>query len=77
MVQTRLAFDGASVPVCVGGQTVCPGDVLVADGDGVVVVPRAVAGDVARFAREEQERDRKNRRRHYADLGREPDDTVR
>lgn len=76
MVQTRLQFDSSSVPVCVGGQTVCPGDVVVADGDGVVVVPRALAGEVAKFAREEQQRDRKNRSRHYRDLGREPDDTV-
>ena len=76
MVQTRLQFDGSGVPVCVGGQTVCPGDVLVADGDGVVVVPRQVAGKVAKYAREEQQRDRKNRGRHYRDLGRDPDDTV-
>ena len=36
MVQSRLQFDRADLPVCVGGQTVCPGDVIVADGDGVV-----------------------------------------
>ena len=76
MVQSRLQFDAANVPVCVGGQTVCPGDVVVADGDGVVVVPRAVASDVARFAAEEHARDMKSRRKHYDDLGRPPDGTV-
>ncbi|HEX9621618.1 MAG TPA: hypothetical protein VF989_15845 [Polyangiaceae bacterium] len=76
MVQSRLQFDATNVPVCVGGQTVCPGDVIVADGDGAIVVPRGVAPEVAEFAREERARDRKNRRRHYEDLGREPDGTV-
>jgi len=76
MVQSRLQFDAANVPVCVGGQTVCPGDVVVADGDGVVIVPRAVARDVAEFAAEEHARDMKNRRKHYDDLGRPPDGTV-
>jgi 4-hydroxy-4-methyl-2-oxoglutarate aldolase len=40
-----------------------PGDVIVADADGVVVVPRALAAEVAkagenRVAREEQTRER-------------------
>lgn len=76
MVQSRLQFDAHNVPVCVGGQTVAPGDVMVADGDGVVVVPRSVALEVAEFAQQEHARDMKNRRRHYDELGREPDDTV-
>ena len=76
MVQGRLEFDEMDMPVCVGGQTVKQGDVIVADGDGVVVVPRALALDVARLAHEEHERDMKNRRKHYDDLGRPPDGTV-
>jgi regulator of RNase E activity RraA len=76
MVQSRLEFDAMDTPVCVGGQTVKPGDVIVADGDGVVVVPRALALDVAKLAHEEHERDMKNRRKHYDDLGRPPDGTV-
>jgi regulator of RNase E activity RraA len=76
MVQGRLQFDSMDVPVAVGGITVKPGDVIVADGDGVVCVPRAVAADVAKFAHEENERDRKARRAHYEQLGREADETV-
>lgn len=76
MVQGRLMYDGKDCTVCVGGVTVEPGDVVVADGDGVIVVPRQVAVAVANFAQEENARDRKNRRERYVQLGREPDDSV-
>jgi len=76
MVQCRLAYDAHNVPLAVGGAAVRPGDVVVADGDGVIVVPRAAALDVARFAAAEHARDRKNRRKHYDALGMAPDETV-
>lgn len=41
----KATAGAVNVPIVLGGQTVCPGDVLAADDDGVVVVPRA---DVAR-----------------------------
>ena len=77
MVQGRLRFDAKDVPVAVGGVTVHPGDVVVADGDGVIVVPQALAGDVARYARRERDSDKAGRRRLYEQLGRPLDDTVR
>jgi len=76
MVQARIAFDGQDVPVAVGGVQVRTGDVVVADGDGVVVVPQEIAVDVAGFAHEEHEKDKKARRRHYDKAGRAHDHTL-
>lgn len=41
-----------NVPVAVGGVPVLPGDVVVADGNGVVIVPRSDAADVLDKARQ-------------------------
>jgi regulator of RNase E activity RraA len=45
-------FAGANVPVVCDGVPVNPGDIVSADADGVVVVPRAKAGDVLAVAQE-------------------------
>jgi len=76
MVQGRVKFDAKDVAVGVGGVQVNPGDVVVADGDGVIVVPRAAAKDVARIAGRELKNDKAARRKLYDDLGRKPDQTV-
>jgi 4-hydroxy-4-methyl-2-oxoglutarate aldolase len=76
MVQCRLKFDAKDIPVSVGGVRVCPGDVVVADGDGVIVVPRAIAAEVGQYADAEHRRDMVHRRRLYDALGRQPDETV-
>ena len=77
MVQGRLQYDAKDVTVSVDGVRVNPGDMVVADGDGVIVVPQEITEDVGRYAHEEHERDKKNRRRHYEALGMEPDDTLK
>ncbi len=76
MVQGRIQYDSRDVPVSVGGVTVNPGDVVVADGDGVIVVPRQVAEEVIRIATDVLERDMAARRKHYDALGMQPDETL-
>jgi 4-hydroxy-4-methyl-2-oxoglutarate aldolase len=73
----RNEIESVNRPVVCGGVTVRPGDVIVADGDGVVVVPRARAGEVARYARKILEGDKAGRRHLYQQLGRPPDDSVK
>jgi len=50
----RLTFAGWQESVGCGGVAVIPGDVIVADEDGAVVVPRALAEEVARDAVEQE-----------------------
>ena len=42
-----------NVPVCCGGQVVMPGDILVGDNDGVVVIPRRDAEELLAAARQQ------------------------
>ena len=77
MVQARLQFDARDVPVAVGGACVNPGDVVVADGDGVIIVPRKTAPEVAEHARRELEGDKAGRRKLFEGRGMELDETVR
>lgn len=77
MTQGRVEYDTYDVPVVIGGVQVCPGDIVVADGDGVIVVPLEHAEQVARYARQEYENDKAGRRRMYEQLGWQLDDSVR
>jgi regulator of RNase E activity RraA len=47
----RNELESVNRPINVGGVLVRPGDVVLADGDGVIVVPREQAEEVAKFAR--------------------------
>ncbi len=72
----RNELESVNRPVDIGGVLVCPGDVVVADGDGVVVVPRKVAREVARHAHGILEKDKAARRNLYEKLGMPIDKTV-
>jgi regulator of RNase E activity RraA len=50
---------------------------LAADGDGVIVVPRAVAEDVAKYAQGILEGDKAGRRGLYKKMGLPEDDSVK
>ncbi len=63
-------------PITCAGVKVNPGDVIVADDDGVVVVPQDQADEVARRAKLIQEKDRPGRRESYLKLGLPLDETV-
>ncbi len=52
-----------NVPVVCAGAAVQPGDVIVGDGDGVVVVPREAAADVMRLGQERLSKEEKTRER--------------
>jgi regulator of RNase E activity RraA len=72
----RLELDTTNVPVNIGGALIRPGDVVVADGDGVVCVPIEVAEDVAKWAWHVAKGDKEGRRKIYDKMGMEPDWTV-
>jgi 4-hydroxy-4-methyl-2-oxoglutarate aldolase len=73
----RNEIESVNRPVVIGGVQVQPGDVVVADGDGVVVVPREHAANVAKYARATLESDKAARRGLYKQLGLPEDDSVR
>ena len=54
-VTPRVLPAELNVPVQCGGVTVLPGDLIVTDDDGVVVVPKALALKIAEHAREKEE----------------------
>lgn len=72
----RLIIESYNFPINCGGVLVYPGDLVVADGDGVIVVPREKALEVGRLAREVMVGDQKSRAKRYRDLGLPVDETV-
>jgi len=72
----RMWVESYNEPIVVGGVLVMPGDVIVADNDGVAVVPRRVADEVAKMARWDFENDEVERGKLYKLNGMPPDWTV-
>ena len=73
----RLIAESFNFPINCGGVLVYPGDVIVADGDGVIVVPREHALEVGRLAREINEEDEESRGERFKRLGIPLDETVK
>src|SRR5256714_14054117 len=59
----KATAGSVNVPVVCAGATVRPGDVIVADADGVVVVKKEMAAEVARLAEERFAKEKKTRER--------------
>jgi regulator of RNase E activity RraA len=76
IIPGRDEFDAEQVPVNVGGCQIRPDDIVVADGDGVVVVPIEHAEAVGEAARREQQGDQESRRELYDEVGLEADFTL-
>jgi regulator of RNase E activity RraA len=73
----RLRAISEGEPIACAGAPVRAGDLVVADDDGVIVVPSEIAAEVVDRARRIQDADRPGRRASYEELGLPFDDTVR
>jgi len=73
----RLIAESYNFPVNCGGVLVYPGDVVVADGDGVIVVPRELTLTVGRLARGINVEDEASRGERYKSLKIPLDETVK
>jgi len=72
----RNEVESVNRPVVIGGVLIRPGDVIVADGDGVIVVPREKAEQVAFYAQKILDGDKAGRRDLYEKMNMPLDRSV-
>ena len=73
----RIEYGSINLPVVVGGALVRPGDMIVADGDGVIVVPREQIDEVAKIAWDIAGGDKTKRKKLYEKTHLPPDATIK
>ena len=62
----KETLGSVNIPIVCAGQDVNPGDVIVADDDGVVVIERLEAADVLASAKQREEKEAISRKRYAA-----------
>jgi regulator of RNase E activity RraA len=73
----RNEVESVNRPIVVGGVLVEPGDVIVADGDGVICVPRDYAEAVAKYAKRILDERQAGRKASYERLGLPKDPSIK
>jgi regulator of RNase E activity RraA len=76
IIPGRIEVAEVQAKIACGGVQVRPDDIVGCDDDGIIVVPREIAADVAIHARAVLLADMRARRKRYETLGMQPDETV-
>jgi regulator of RNase E activity RraA len=76
IIPGRIEVAEVQTKIACGGVQVRPEDIVGCDDDGIIVVPREIAAEVAVHARAVLLADMRARRKRYEVLGMQPDETV-